>query len=75
MTPDLEPVLGVVPGTTGAYVLGGLSGHGYMLGLGAAQAVARLVERDATQSVEIDLDRYDPERFANGSLRMREQMF
>jgi len=75
MTPDLEPVLGRVPGTDNAYLVAGLSGHGYMLGLGAAQAVTRMVERGAAQSVEIDLDRYDPERFANGALRMREQMF
>lgn len=71
LIPDLQPVIGRIPGFDNAYVSTGYSGHGYMYGPGACQALARLiVDRDAG----IDLEPYRPERLA-GMLSMREQIF
>lgn len=71
LLPDLQPVLGLVPDTENAYIAGGFSGHGYMLGPGACRAVAELI---ATGWSEIDLHDYRPERL-NEPLKMREQIF
>jgi glycine/D-amino acid oxidase-like deaminating enzyme len=71
LIPDLQPVIGEIPGMENAYVSTGFSGHGYMYGPGACQAMARLIiDRDAG----LDLDSYRPERLA-GSLSMRGQLF
>jgi len=71
LIPDLQPVVGPIPGVENAYVSTGFSGHGYMYGPGACQAMARLIiDRDAG----LDLDSYRPERLA-GSLSMRGQLF
>jgi glycine/D-amino acid oxidase-like deaminating enzyme len=72
LMPDLEPVLGKVPGTENAYVATGLSGHGYLYGPGSCIAVAELISDGRTA---IDLSSFRPERFAEGRLRMREQIF
>lgn len=71
LIPDLQPVLGLVPDTANAYVAGGFSGHGYMNGPGACQAVAELITTGASS---IDLEPYRPERL-RGPLKMREQIF
>jgi glycine/D-amino acid oxidase-like deaminating enzyme len=71
LLPDLEPVVGRVPGTTNAYVAGGFSGHGYMYGPGACVAMAELI---LTGETEVDLGPYRPERLA-GPLEMRKQIF
>jgi glycine/D-amino acid oxidase-like deaminating enzyme len=71
LLPDLQPVLGRVPSTANAYVAGGFSGHGYMAGPGACQAMAELI---ATGTSSIDLHAYRPERL-QGPLKMREQIF
>lgn len=71
LIPDLQPVLGRVPGTANAYVASGLSGHGYMNGPGACQAIAELI---ATGATSIDIKPYAPERL-HGTLKMREQIF
>ena len=71
LIPDLQPVLGRVPDTANAFVAGGFSGHGYMNGPGACQAMAELI---TTGSSSIDLEPYQPERL-RGSLKMREQIF
>jgi D-hydroxyproline dehydrogenase subunit beta len=69
--PDLQPVIGAIPGTDNGYVSTGFSGHGYMYGPGACQALARLiVENDPG----MDLEPYRPERL-EGKLSMREQIF
>ncbi len=71
LIPDLQPVLGLVPDTVNAYVAGGFSGHGYMSGPGACQAIAELITTGASS---IDLEPFRPERL-RGSLKMREQIF
>lgn len=71
LIPDLQPVIGQIPGMDNAYVSTGFSGHGYMSGPGACQALARLiVDHDAG----IDLGPYRPERLAE-ALSMRNQIF
>jgi glycine/D-amino acid oxidase-like deaminating enzyme len=71
LLPDLQPVLGRVPGVANAYVASGFSGHGYMNGPGACQAIAELITTGASS---IDLHEYRPERL-QGPLKMREQIF
>lgn len=71
LLPDLQPVLGRIPATENAYIAGGLSGHGFMYGPGACQAVAELI---TTGTSTIDLHDYRPERL-NEPLKMREQIF
>jgi hypothetical protein len=71
LLPDLQPVLGRIPNTANAYVAGGFSGHGYMNGPGACQAMAELIT-SGTSSIE--LHDYRPERL-EGPLKMREQIF
>ena len=71
LLPDLQPVLGRIPGTDNAYVAGGFSGHGYMNGPGACQAMAELI---TTGTNSIDLTPYSPERL-RGPLKMRDQIF
>jgi glycine/D-amino acid oxidase-like deaminating enzyme len=71
LLPDLQPVLGRIPNTANAYVAGGFSGHGYMNGPGACQAMAELI---TTGTSSIDLHDYRPERL-EGPLKMREQIF
>lgn len=71
LLPDLQPVLGRIPGTANAFIAGGFSGHGYMNGPGACRAMAELV---TTGESSIDLDMYRPERL-QGPLKMREQIF
>jgi glycine/D-amino acid oxidase-like deaminating enzyme len=71
LVPDLQPVIGAIPGTNNGYVSTGFSGHGYMYGPGACQALAQLImENDPG----IDLEPYRPERL-EGELSMREQIF
>jgi len=71
LLPDLEPVLGQVPGMANAYVVGGFSGHGYMYGPGACVAMADVITYGKS---EIGLQPYRPERLL-GPLQMREQIF
>ena len=71
LLPDLEPVLGRIPNIDNAFIAGGFSGHGYMYGPGACQAVAELI---TTGKSEIDLHAYRPQRL-NEPLKMREQIF
>jgi glycine/D-amino acid oxidase-like deaminating enzyme len=71
LLPDLQPVIGRIPGTGNAFASTGLSGHGYMYGPGACRATAELVVDGRTA---IDLEAYRPERL-NGKLSMRDQIF
>jgi glycine/D-amino acid oxidase-like deaminating enzyme len=71
LTPDLEPVIGRVPGLENAYVSTGFSGHGYIYGPGACRGLAGLV-LDGDPGV--DLAAYRPERL-EGKLSMRAQIF
>jgi glycine/D-amino acid oxidase-like deaminating enzyme len=71
MLPDLQPAVGHFPDIDNAYLATGFSGHGYMYGPGACQAVADLI---STGRTEIDLHDYRPERLKQ-RLKMREQIF
>lgn len=71
LMPDLQPVVGRIPGTANGYVSTGYSGHGYMYGPGACRALASLI---IDNKPEIDLHQYRPERL-EGKLSMREQIF
>ena len=71
LLPDLQPVIGRIPGTENAFASTGLSGHGYMYGPGACRATAELVVDGQTA---IDLEPYRPERLS-GKLSMRDQIF
>jgi glycine/D-amino acid oxidase-like deaminating enzyme len=71
LLPDLQPVLGRIPGTANAFAATGLSGHGYMYGPGACRAMAELIVDGKTT---VDLEPYRPERLAE-KLTMRSQIF
>jgi glycine/D-amino acid oxidase-like deaminating enzyme len=71
LIPDLQPVLGLVPGWQNAFIAGGFSGHGYMYGPGACKAMAALVAEDDDL---IDITPYRPERLTE-KLSMRDQIF
>jgi glycine/D-amino acid oxidase-like deaminating enzyme len=71
LTPDLQPVIGRVPGMSNAYVVTGFSGHGYMYGPGACKAIADVVSDGKS---DIDLKPYRPERLSE-RLSIRSQIF
>ena len=71
LTPDLQPVIGRIPGLENAYVATGFSGHGFMYGPGACYALSQLIVEDDTV---IDLESYRPERLRD-KMKMREQIF
>ena len=61
-TPDLEPLVGPVPGRDGVWVAGGYSGHGNVLGLACGDLVARAILGEQPPELAI----FDPARFALG---------
>lgn len=71
LTPDLEPVIGRIPGLENAYACTAFSGHGYIYGPGACRALAGLV---IDGDPGVDLTPYRPERL-EGKLSMRAQIF
>jgi glycine/D-amino acid oxidase-like deaminating enzyme len=71
LMPDLQPLIGLIPGWDNAYACTGLSGHGYMYGPGACQATARLI---LEQDGGIEISPYRPERLGE-KLEMRDQIF
>jgi gamma-glutamylputrescine oxidase len=60
-TPDLEPLVGRVPGREGVWVAGGYSGHGNVLGLACGDLVARAILGEQPPELEI----FDPARFGS----------
>jgi gamma-glutamylputrescine oxidase len=58
-TPDLEPLVGPVPGRDGVWVAGGYSGHGNALGLACGDLVARAILGEAPPELAV----FDPARF------------
>jgi len=58
MTPDGSPVIGETP-VAGLYVAGGMSGHGFMMGPGAGEYLAELMDGGKTtvDGSEFKLDR------------------
>ena len=71
LLPDLQPVIGRIPGHGNAFVSTGFSGHGYMYGPGACRAMAELIVDGRTT---VDLQHYRPERLTE-KLSMRSQIF
>ena len=71
LLPDLQPVIGRIPGYGNAFASTGFSGHGYMYGPGACRAMAELIVDGRTT---IDLEPYRPERLTE-KLSMRSQIF
>jgi sarcosine oxidase subunit beta len=71
LIPDLQPVVGRFPDVANAFVATGFSGHGFMCGPGACQAIAELISDGRTS---IDLQDYRPDRL-KGRLKMRDQIF
>lgn len=59
-TPDLQPLVGPVPGRENVWVAGGYSGHGNALGLACGDLVARAILGEPSPLLEI----FDPARFA-----------
>lgn len=71
VTPDHHSVLGAVPGVPGFLLANGFSGHGVMHSPAAGRAVAELIVRGRSESV--DIAALSIERFARGAL-IHEQM-
>ena len=65
-SPDLQPMLGPVPGIDGLHIAAGFSGHGFKLSPITGQLIAEKVVDGRTTLVDIDL--FSPARFANGAL-------
>jgi glycine/D-amino acid oxidase-like deaminating enzyme len=65
-SPDLQPILGPVPGLTGVHVAAGFSGHGFKLSPVTGELVAQKIVDGRTTPVNIDL--FSPGRFASGHL-------
>jgi gamma-glutamylputrescine oxidase len=61
-SPDLRPLVGLVPGQDGVWVSRGYSGHGNVLGL----ACGRLVARAILGRREPELELFDPARLTAG---------
>ncbi len=58
-TPDLEPLVGPVPGRERVWVAGGYTGHGNVLGLACGDLVARAILGEQPPELEV----FDPARF------------
>ncbi|MGZ6125025.1 MAG: NAD(P)/FAD-dependent oxidoreductase, partial [Myxococcales bacterium] len=66
VTPDHHAVLGAVPGIPGFFLANGFSGHGVMHSPAAGRAIAELIVRGRSESV--DISALSLERFARGTL-------
>ena len=66
VTPDWHPILDRVPGVEGLYCAVGFSGHGFKLSPSIGQAMAELIARGRSTSVDIAPLRFT--RFAEGDL-------
>ena len=64
VTPDHHAILGPVPGVPGFLVAGGFSGHGVMHAPAAGRAVAEMIVRGRSES--LDVAALSLERFARG---------
>ena len=63
-TPDLQPVLGPVPGIGGLHVAAGFSGHGFKLSPITGELIAQQIVDGRTELVDLSL--FSPGRFADG---------
>lgn len=66
VTPDHHAVLGAAPGVPGFFLANGFSGHGVMHSPAAGRAIAELIVRGRSESV--DISALSIERFARGAL-------
>jgi sarcosine oxidase subunit beta len=66
VTPDHHAVLGPVPGIPGFFLANGFSGHGVMHSPAAGRAIAQLIVRGRSESV--DISALSIERFGRGAL-------
>lgn len=64
VTPDVKPVISACDEMPGFYIATGFSGHGFGIGPGAGEAVAKLVRNDDPQ---LDLNPFRLNRFFDGS--------
>jgi gamma-glutamylputrescine oxidase len=58
-TPDLEPLVGRVPGREDVWIAGGYSGHGNVLGLACGDLIARAILGEQPPELSV----FDPARF------------
>ncbi len=65
-SPDLQPILGPVPGIAGLHVAVGFSGHGFKLSPITGELIAEKIVDGRTRLVNIDL--FSPGRFAEDRL-------
>jgi sarcosine oxidase subunit beta len=63
-SPDLQPILGPVPGIPGLYVAAGFSGHGFKLSPAVGELLAEQILHGRTTLVDLDL--FSVARFAAG---------
>lgn len=66
VTPDAHPIIGVVPGPAGYFVVAGFSGHGFMHGPIAGKLLAEIMLDGASRTVDVSMLDYG--RFADGRL-------
>ena len=62
--PDVVPIVDRVPGTNGLIVATGMSGHGFGIGPGFGDVIARMAANDEQQH---DIRRFRFDRFTDGS--------
>lgn len=67
VTPDVKPVVSTADELPGLYIATGFSGHGFGIGPGAGEAMARLI---TGENVGIDLGPFRLSRFFDGSKRV-----
>ena len=64
VTPDVKPVISACDELPGLHIATGFSGHGFGIGPGAGEAVAKLV---TNADMDIDLTPFRLSRFYDGS--------
>ncbi len=65
VTPDSHPVIGPVPGRTGAWIVSGFSGHGFKMAPAVARGVASIL--GSAPAGSFDAEFFCPLRFEKGS--------
>jgi glycine/D-amino acid oxidase-like deaminating enzyme len=63
ITPDWNPLVGLVPGHEGLFIATGFSGHGFKLAPTIGEGLAQQV---LGQTPRVPIDMYDMNRFAQG---------
>ena len=63
-TPDFVPVMDEIPGHENLYLATGFSGHGFGIGSGAGEVMAKMIRG---KKIAFDLSRFRCSRFSDGS--------